>query len=105
MDPFHASSAPSQAIISADPPAPCESRIRGNFAGAATSAASRAVFPALANACGGLPTRVIEAPTSPPPGLPSVSVAHYGEQTGDLMRDAEMCFELGLAGWPHLSVF
>jgi hypothetical protein len=28
------------------------------------------------------------------PGLPGLSVAHYGEQNGDLMRDPEMCFEL-----------
>jgi hypothetical protein len=38
---------------------------------------------------------VIEA--TPEPGLlnlPSISVAHYGEQNGDLMRDPEMCFEL-----------
>jgi hypothetical protein len=26
--------------------------------------------------------------------LPTVSVTHYGEQNGDLMRDPEMCFEL-----------
>ena len=25
----------------------------------------------------------------------AISVAHYGEQNGDLMRDPEMCFELG----------
>ncbi len=42
---------------------------------------------------------VIEAmDESGPCGLPSISVAHYGEQNGDLMRDPEMCFELGLAG-------
>ena len=29
-----------------------------------------------------------------PLGLPAISVAHYGEQNGDLMRDPEMCFEL-----------
>jgi len=29
-------------------------------------------------------------------GLPALSVAHYGEQNGDLMRDPEMCFELCL---------
>jgi hypothetical protein len=32
---------------------------------------------------------------SGPGGLPAISVAHYGEQNGDLMRDPEMCFELG----------
>ena len=41
---------------------------------------------------------VIEATDeSGPCGLPALSVAHYGEQNGDLMRDPEMCFELGLA--------
>ena len=45
---------------------------------------------------------VIEAmDESGPMGLPALSVAHYGEQNGDLMRDPEMCFELG----PHLSAF
>ncbi len=42
---------------------------------------------------------------SGPMGLPGVSVAHYGEQNGDLMRDPEMCFELGLAGGAHLNPF
>jgi hypothetical protein len=38
---------------------------------------------------------VIEAtPELGPLGLPAISVAHYGEQNGDLMRDPEMCFEL-----------
>lgn len=41
---------------------------------------------------------VIEAVGSPgPDGLPVISVAHYGIQNGDAMRDPEMCFELGLA--------
>ena len=41
---------------------------------------------------------VIEATDeSGPSGLPAISVAHYGEQNGDLMRDPEMCFELGFA--------
>ncbi|AEU34656.1 DUF6908 domain-containing protein [Granulicella mallensis] len=49
---------------------------------------------------------VIEAmDESGPMGLPAISVCHYGEQNGDLMRDPEMCFELGLAGGPHLSAF
>ncbi len=49
---------------------------------------------------------VIEATDeSGPCGLPSISVCHYGEQNGDLMRDPEMCFELGLAGGAHLSPF
>ena len=38
-----------------------------------------------------------------PHGFPVISVAHYGEQNGDLMRDPEMCFELGMAGGPHLD--
>ena len=46
---------------------------------------------------------VIEAIGSGPMGLPALSVAHYGEQNGDLMRDPEMCFELGFAGGPHLN--
>jgi hypothetical protein len=49
---------------------------------------------------------VIEAmDESGPLGLPALSVAHYGEQNGDLMRDPEMCFELGLAGGAHLIPF
>lgn len=46
---------------------------------------------------------VIEAIGTGPMGLPALSVAHYGEQNGDLMRDPEMCFELGLAGGAHLD--
>jgi ParB family chromosome partitioning protein len=38
---------------------------------------------------------VIEATPEPgPTGLPAISIAHYGEQNGDLVRDPEMCFEL-----------
>ena len=38
---------------------------------------------------------VIEAVPEPGPlNLSAISVAHYGEQNGDLMRDPEMCFEL-----------
>ncbi|MDR3723953.1 MAG: hypothetical protein P4K83_05625 [Terracidiphilus sp.] len=38
---------------------------------------------------------VIEAAPEPGPLHASVlSVTHYGEQNGDLMRDPEMCFEL-----------
>ena len=49
---------------------------------------------------------VIEAvDESGPCGLPALSVAHYGLQNGDLMRDPEMCFELGLAGGAHLNPF
>jgi hypothetical protein len=49
---------------------------------------------------------VIEAmDESGPMGLPAISVAHYGRQNGDAMRDPEMCFELGFTGGPHLSAF
>jgi hypothetical protein len=49
---------------------------------------------------------VIEATDDAGPcGLPVISVAHYGLQNGDLMRDPEMCFELGFAGGAHLSPF
>ena len=49
---------------------------------------------------------VIEAmDESGPCGLPALSVAHYGEQNSDLMRDPEMCFELGFAGGAHLNPF
>lgn len=42
---------------------------------------------------------VIEATDeSGPLGLMALSVAHYGEQHGDAMRDPEMLFELGFAG-------
>ena len=48
---------------------------------------------------------VIEAVGEPGPlGLPSVSVAHYGEQNGDAMRDPEMCFELASASDGALSL-
>jgi hypothetical protein len=47
---------------------------------------------------------VIEAmDESGPMGLPAISVCHYGEQNGDLMRDPEMCFELGMAGGQQLD--
>jgi hypothetical protein len=42
---------------------------------------------------------------SGPCGLPVLSVAHYGEQNGDLMRDPEMCFEFGFAAGAHLTPF
>ncbi|HWA95860.1 MAG TPA: hypothetical protein VG844_14760 [Terracidiphilus sp.] len=48
---------------------------------------------------------VIEAmDESGPLGLPSVSVCHYGEQNGDLMRDPEMCFEVVCAEDRTLSL-
>lgn len=38
---------------------------------------------------------VFEATPEPGPlKAPAISIAHYGEQNGDLMRDPEMCFEL-----------
>lgn len=38
---------------------------------------------------------VVEAVSEPGPfNLPALSLAHYGEQNGDLMRAPEMCFEL-----------
>jgi hypothetical protein len=33
-----------------------------------------------------------------PNGLPAISVAHYGEQNGDLMRDPEMILEAEESG-------
>jgi hypothetical protein len=51
---------------------------------------------------------VIEAAPEPGPvGAPAVSVAYYGEQNGDLMRDPEMCFELWhpAEGKPMLDAF
>src|SRR5262249_17773039 len=38
---------------------------------------------------------VIEYVGTGPRGLPAISVAHYGEQNGDLMRDPEIVFEVG----------
>jgi hypothetical protein len=49
-----------------------------------------------------LPLVIEAADESGPLGLPALSVAHYGEQNGDAMRDPEMCFELGFAGGAHL---
>lgn len=49
---------------------------------------------------------VIEAmDESGPCGLPAISVSRYSEVNGDLMRDPEMCFELGFVGSAHLTVF
>jgi hypothetical protein len=36
-----------------------------------------------------------------PNDLPAVSVCHYGEQNGDLMRDPEVCFEVAADGRWH----
>ena len=49
-----------------------------------------------------LPLVIEGMPEAGPLGLPALAVAHYGEQNGDAMRAPEMCFELGLAGGPHL---
>ena len=40
---------------------------------------------------------------SGPTGLPAISVAHYGEQNGDAMRDPEMLFEV--SRWGSLNPF
>jgi len=37
---------------------------------------------------------VIEGIGTGPRGLPAISVAHYGLQNGDSMRDPEICFEV-----------
>jgi hypothetical protein len=39
-----------------------------------------------------------DLPARGPSGFRAVSVAHYGEQNGDLMRDPEMLFEMELKG-------
>jgi hypothetical protein len=43
----------------------------------------------------------IEAIGPGPRGLPQVSIAHYGEQNGDAMRDPDMVFEIDAAGAWH----
>ena len=40
-----------------------------------------------------------------PHGRPAISVCHYGEQAGDLMRDPEMCFEVTQDGTFHPYYF
>ena len=48
---------------------------------------------------------VIEAtPELGPLGLPGLSIAHYGLQNSDLMRDPEMCFELSKPILSQLSL-
>ena len=48
---------------------------------------------------------VIEAVDEPGPmGMPVLSVAHYGQQNGDLMRDPEMCFEVVRPLWKELHL-
>ena len=63
----------------------------------------------------GLSLRIDNAPYLPlcievtdesgPCGLPALSVAHYGGQNGDTMRNPEMMFELRLEGREHLDPF
>ena len=49
---------------------------------------------------------VIEAGEEPgPTGLALISVAHYDEQNGDLMRDPEMFFQLATRNIPELIPF
>ena len=49
---------------------------------------------------------VIEAmDESGPCGRPAISVAHYGKQNGDAMRDPEMCFEVEFTDGGNLDPF
>ncbi len=41
-----------------------------------------------------MPLDIEDIQQNGPSGLPSLSVTHYGEQNGDLMRDPEMLFEM-----------
>ena len=41
-----------------------------------------------------MPLDIEDIEISGPNGLPTVSVAHYGQQNGDAMRDPEMLFEM-----------
>ena len=41
-----------------------------------------------------MPLDIEDVLTSGPNGLPTLSVAHYGKQNGDAMRDPEMLFEV-----------
>jgi hypothetical protein len=47
---------------------------------------------------------VIEHVGTGPRGGELVSVAHYGEQNGDLMRDPEIVFEVVAGGWHPVSI-
>src|SRR5262249_61411278 len=51
--------------------------------------------------CEGFMALAVEAIGPGARGLPAVSVAHYYEQNGDLMRDPEMVFEVDAAGAFH----
>ncbi len=45
-----------------------------------------------------MPLDIEEIDVSGPNGLPTISVAHYGQQNGDPMRDPEMLFEVRREG-------
>ena len=45
-----------------------------------------------------MPLDIEDIETSGPNGLPTLSVAHYGQQNGDAMRDPEMLFEMRREG-------
>jgi hypothetical protein len=45
-----------------------------------------------------MPLDIEEIGISGPNGLPTISVAHYGQQNGDPMRDPEMLFEVRREG-------
>jgi hypothetical protein len=47
---------------------------------------------------------VIEHVGRGPRGGELVSVAHYGEQNGDLMRDPEIVFEVAAGQWQPISI-
>lgn len=47
---------------------------------------------------------VIEHVGRGPRGGELVSVAHYGEQNGDLMRDPEIVFEVAVGQWQPVSI-
>ncbi len=47
---------------------------------------------------------VIEGIGQTPEGCQLVSVAHYGEQNGDLMRDPEVVFFVDARGWHPVSI-
>jgi hypothetical protein len=47
---------------------------------------------------------VIEHIGTGPRGGQLVSVAHYGEQNGDPMRDPEIVFEVAAGGWHPVSI-
>ena len=47
---------------------------------------------------------LFKAPYTGPRGGELVSVAHYGEQNGDLMRDPEVVFEVAADQWQPVSI-